>query len=246
MRTLLFWAGMASLLLGGIAVAQETPREILERAIKAHGGQERLALIRADRVKLRGVLFFDKKEVAFTAETLVQLPAQLKNIVEFTTDRKHTLVQILNGDKAYVSIDGQPEKVADAALNEMRDTLLLDRAVRLVPLLTEKEFSLSLLEESKINNRPAVGVRVQVKGRKEMRLYFDKETGLLTKTEHVLADEKGKEIRQEEYYSDFKDFEGFRRPTRMLALRNGAKIMEAQLVDVKYATKIDNAEFEKP
>jgi hypothetical protein len=87
---------------------------------------------------------------------------------------------------------------------------------------------------------------VQVKGRKEMRLYFDKETGLLTKTEHLLADEKGKEIRQEEYYSDFKEFEGFRRPAKMLALRNGAKVMEAQLIDVKYADKIDDSEFDKP
>jgi hypothetical protein len=247
MRKLPFWAGLAVLLLGGAAAAaQETPRAIIEKAIKAHGGPERLSAIRADRVKLRGILFLDKKEVVFSAETLVQLPAQFKNVVEFTTDRKHTLVQILNGDKAYVTIDGQPEKVADAALTEMRETLLLDRAVRLVPLLADKEFGLSLLEEIKVQDRPAVGVRVQVKGRKEMRLYFDKETGLLSKTEHLLADEKGKEIRQEEFYSDFKDFEGFRRPTRMLALRNGAKIMEAQLIEVKYATKIDDSEFDKP
>jgi hypothetical protein len=245
MRKLLFLTWAAGLLLGGTAFAQETPRAILERAIKAHGGQERLAKIRADQVKLRGVLFLDKKEVAFTAETWVQLPAQFKNVIKFTTDREHVLVQILNGDQAYVTIDGQPEPVAEPALNEMRDTLLLDRAVRLVPLLTDGLFNLAVLEETKVHDRPAAGVKVQVKGRKEMRLYFDKETGLLAKTEHLI-DEKGKEVRQEEYYSDFKELGGFRRPTKVLALRNGIKIMEAQLIDVKYLDKIDEAEFAKP
>jgi hypothetical protein len=246
MRKLLFPAWLAGLLLGGTAAAQETPRAIIERAIKAHGGQERLSRIRADQVKLRGVLFMDKKEVAFTAETWVQLPGQFKNVIEFTTDRKHTLVQILNGDQAHVSIDGQPEKVADTALNEMRDTLLLDRAVRLVPLLTDNVFNLSVIEEIKVNDRPAAGVGVQVKGRKEMRLYFDKETSLLTKTEHWLVDEKGKEVRQEVFYSDFKDLGGFKRPTKVLAVRNGAKILEALLTDAKYLDKIDDAEFTKP
>jgi hypothetical protein len=251
MRKLLSPVGLVVLLLGATAAGQETPRAIIEKAIEAHGGKERLVRIRADRVKLKGVLFDNKRGTPFVAETIVQLPAQFKNVVEMTTDRKYTVVQILNGDKAYVTINGQPQPVEEAALTDMRETLQLDRAVRLVPLLTDKTFDLASVEEIKVNDRPAVGVKVTVKGHKELKLYFDKETGLLAKTEHVVLvkdnkEGKYKEVRQEEYYSDFKDLGGFKRPVKMLVLREGVKLVEAELIDVKYPDKIDDSEFAKP
>jgi hypothetical protein len=251
MRKLLFPAWVMGLLLGGTVAAQETPRAIIEKAIEAHGGKERLSQIRADRVKVKGVLYDNKRGTPFTAETLVQLPAQFKNVVEMTTDRKYTIVQVLNGDKAYVTINGKPEPVEEAALTDMRETLQLDRAVRLVPLLTDKTFDLASVDEIKVNDRPAVGVKVTVKGRKEMRLYFDKETGLLAKTEHMVLvkdnkDGKFKEIRQEEYYGDFKDLGGFKRPVKMQVVREGVKLMEMELIEAKYPDKIDESEFGKP
>jgi hypothetical protein len=259
MRTFSLAAGAAALLLapGHPAAAQETPRTTIERAIKAHGGAERLSLVRADKVKVKGTLIAAGKVAPFTAVTTVQLPAQYKSVIELTVEgRKRTLVHLLNGDRALVTIDGKPEKLEPAALAELRETFQLDQAVRLVPLLSDRNFNLAPLGEDKVNGRPVVGVKVTSRGRKELRMYFDKETGLLVKTEHSL-DAPGerqqptpgtpkKELRQEEYYSDFKDIEGFRRPTKMVVLRDGRKLMEAELVEVKYFSKIDDADFEKP
>lgn len=244
--------GLLLLLAAGTASAQETPRAILERAIKAHGGEERLSRVRADKVRLQGKLVMPGKDgpvaVPFTAETTVQLPSQFKNVVELnvSADRKFTLVQILNGDKGYVTLDGQPQKLEPAALAEMRETMYVDRAVRLVPLLTDNGHELGALGEVKVNERPALGIKVSAKGRKDLRLFFDKETALLVKTEHILEDGMGKEVRQEGYYSDFKDLGGYRRPTKVAAFRDGKKVMEAELLDVKYFDKIDDAEFSKP
>jgi hypothetical protein len=256
MRRFALVAAAAALLApAGPAAAQETPRATIERAIQAHGGAERLSLVRADKVKLKGTLIAAGKATPFTAETTVQLPAQYKSVIELSVDgRKRTLVHLLNGDKVLVTIDGQPQKVAPAALAELRETLQLDQAVRLVPLLRDRNFNLAPLGESKVNGRAVVGVKVTSRGRKELRMYFDKGTGLLIKTEHALdapgerrpAGAPGKEVRQEEYYSAFKDLDGFRRPTKMVVLRDGRKLMEAELVGVKYFSKIDDAEFERP
>jgi hypothetical protein len=225
-------------------------RAIIERAVKAHGGPERLGRARADKVKLRGSLSVPGKDgpmaMPFTAETTVQLPSQFKNVVQVGTDPKHVLVQVLDGEKAYVVIDEQTQKVEPSALNEMRETLYLDRAVRLMPLLNDRNFNLSTLGEGKVNGAAALVVRVTSRGHKEIRLSFDKESALLIKTEHVLDDAAGKEVKQEEYYSDFVDAGGYRRPRKMAAFRDGKKMMEAELVEVKYFDRIPAEEFIRP
>ncbi len=247
MRTTLLSGALALLLGAGQALAQDRPREVLERAIKAHGGLERLSRFRADRVKLKGHLLLGEKEVFFTAEAVFQMPGQYKNSLESTIDnRRYQLVEVINGDKVFITINGQPQKVEPAALSEMRQTLQIERAIRLVPLLTDQNYEVTLAGQSKVNERPVLTLKVSAKGKKDLFLSFDKDTGLLFKTEHVLTDGHGKEVRQEGYFTDFRDFDGYRRPSRLTFFRDGKKIMEAELIEVKYLDKIDESEFARP
>jgi hypothetical protein len=243
-----------ALLSAGTGQAQDTSRAIIEQAIKAHGGEERLSRNRADRVKFKGILFLTtprdtapRETARFVAETTVQLPAQFKSVMEMTSGGdKHTVVHIVNGEKVSVLVDGKPEKVEPAVLAEMRDTMMLDRAVRLVPLLRDRTYGLAPADDIKVNDRPAAGVRVTAQGRKELRLYFDKELGLLVKAEHLLDDGSGKQVRQEQYFGDFKDVGGYKRPFKVIAFRDGRKVMEAEVVDVKQYDQIDDREFTRP
>src|SRR4051812_15504662 len=96
-----FLAGAA-----GPVWAQEEPRALIERAIQAHGGMERLSRVRADKVKLKGTLEVSGRTVPFVAETTVQLPAQFKTVIQLTVGNdKHTVVQVLNGDKAFITLN---------------------------------------------------------------------------------------------------------------------------------------------
>jgi hypothetical protein len=57
MRKLLLAAGAAVVALGAApAPPDEEAEAIIERAVKAHGGLDRLSRVRADRVVNRGVL----------------------------------------------------------------------------------------------------------------------------------------------------------------------------------------------
>jgi outer membrane lipoprotein-sorting protein len=230
------------------AAAQESPspRVILEKAVAAHGGMEQLARVRADWIRLKGTLFVGDKHLTFMGETTVQLPGQFKNVLTVTSGSEtHKLVQVLDGEKAWVTVDGQPHKMSATALAEMRETLNLDRAIRLVPLLTEPGYQVAYAGESKVNDRPVVTLKVTAKGRKELRMYFDKETFLLVKTEHTLDDSMGKEVRQEAYYSDFRELGGYRRPTRIVAFRDGKKVMEGELLEAKYLERVPESEFKQ-
>jgi hypothetical protein len=243
-------AGIVAVLLVMPAAApaqEEEARAILQRAVKAHGGEDRLARIHADRVKSQGTLFVQKMAIPFTAETTVQLPNQFKTVMEITeNDRQHTIVHLINGDKTGVLIDGKQQKIDPAALAEMRDALLLDRIIRLAPLLRDRTFDLAPLAPTKINDRPVVGIKVTSRDRREFLLYFDKELSLLVKAEHVLGDGSGKQVREERYFGNFKEADGCLRPFKVVAYRDGKKIMEAEVTDVKRLDKIDDSEFTRP
>jgi hypothetical protein len=233
--------------LGGAAQAADDPAHaLIEHAIKAHGGQERLEKLKADRVTLKGTMFVNEQKGTFTAETTVNVPSQFRNVTLVVLDTKTIkVVQILNGDKALVTLDGVPKDVVPSALTEMREILHLDRAVRLTPLLSDKAITLAALGDSKVHDKPVAGVKISEKGYADLKMYFDKDSGLLVKTEHDL-EESGKKVTQEEYYSDFKDIGGYIRPTKLVAFRGGKKLMEAELVDAKYLDKVDEKIFAKP
>jgi hypothetical protein len=227
--------------------AQESPQAVVQRAIAAHGGQERLARVRADRVRSRGTLFVGASPVPFQSQTTVQLPSQFKNVIQMTVgDKTKTVVHLLDGDKATILIDGQPQPVSAALLAQMRQTLQLDHAIRLVPLLTDPEFTLAWAGEATINGRPAVGVRVMGRSQRPVALYFDKPSGLLVKAEQTLDGPSGREVKQEAYYSGYRDLGGYRRPGKVTAYRDGHKVMEGDLLEAEALGQIDPKEFTRP
>lgn len=237
---LLVWTGAA-------AAQQDEARALVERAIKAHGGSEALERIHADKVKFKGTLVLPDHTAPFLAETTMQLPSKYKHVIEINNGGdKHTIVHVINGDKIYIAVDGRSLQADPAQLVEIRSGLELERAKRLLPLLEDKSYQLAVLEELKVNERPAVGIRITGRGRKEMRLYFDKEYGLLVRAENRLDDGKGKEIRQHFFFGDFKDIGGYKRPTKVRAYRDGRQIMEAEMLDAKVLDKVDETEFAKP
>ncbi len=249
MRTLIVWTWTAIVWLGGAgaAAAQDEARALIERAVKAHGGAEVLGRIRVEKIKFKGTLILGAHTTPFVDETTMQLPSKYKHVIETNNDGdKHTLVYVLNGDKLFLTVDGRALQTDPAQLAEIRSGLELERAKRLLPLLEDKGYQLAVLEEIKVNERPAVGVRITGRGRKEMRLHFDKEYGLLVRAENRIDDGKGKEIRQHFFFGDFKDIGGYKRPTKVRAYRDGRQIMEAELLDAKPLDKVDETEFAKP
>jgi len=97
-----WWLALALLGLAPCARAQSTARAVIEKAVQAHGGVEQLAKLKALRIKSKGTaaLLPGADPVAFTGETTAQMPGQIKNVMEFDLQgKKHTLVQVIDGDK---------------------------------------------------------------------------------------------------------------------------------------------------
>ncbi len=209
-------------------------KQVIERAIEAHGGKALLSKVHADRVKLKGKLVVDKVEVPYSAETAVQLPNQFRNTIQFNQGKKDVVMtQVLNGESVAVWINGKQQKIPPAMEEEIRQNFALNRAIRMLALLEDPGYELKYLGKDEDPARVLHVVRINHRGLRELRMFFESGTGLLVKTEHPV-DYQGKQYLQEERYSDFRSLSGFRRPVKMEVIRGGQKLLEASLTEVHY------------
>ena len=54
---------------------------------------------------------------------------------------------------------------------------------------------------------------------------------------------ENKRVVQEDYFTDFRDLGGFKRPVKIQSFRNGKKILDAELVEVRYFESLPSSDF---
>jgi outer membrane lipoprotein-sorting protein len=235
------------LFLSSPAKAQNAARGIIDKAIKATGGAERLEKIKATRTKFKGTGEFQGVTATFTGEILVQPPRQMK--LELTAEAQGQtvpIIYVLNGGKAWVHVLGQTMDLNGEELEDAQEGLHVEKIQSLVPLLEDKAFTLTPLGEVKINGKDAVGVTVACKGHKDVNLYFDKATGLLSKVERRTLDDSQQEVTEETFFSDYKEVDGVKVPMKLVIHHDGNKYLELEVTEYRFVDRIDDAEFARP
>jgi hypothetical protein len=248
MRTYLLHLLVLSLFLSlaGRAGAQGEAKAIIEKALKAHGGADKIAKLKAAQVAAKGTIDVNGMNLEFTAESYAQLPNQFKSVMKLKAGgMDFTQVQSMNRDKIVITLNGMEVPLTDKTRDEIKETVYAERVANLIPLIKEKEFQLSLLGEAQVDGRPAVGVKASSKGHKDVNLYFDKESGLLVKTEYRSLDAmSNQEYTREQILKGYKEFNGIQSPTRLVINKDGKKLVEMEVTDVKNLEKLDDSVFE--
>jgi hypothetical protein len=122
------------------------------------------------------------------------------------------------------------------------------------PLLffKDKDHKLSTFAASKVGDQAAVGVKVSCKGGPDIKLYFDRDSGLLLKreSEQVQPAPPGEKhpppIIEEILYEDYKEVGGIKYPSKKTTLRDGKIISEEEVTEFKIVEKFDEKTFAKP
>jgi hypothetical protein len=242
---------LAFALLGGAegrARAADDARAIVDKAIKAQGGEAKLAKLKRARVKVVGKLALGpgKPDAPFVITDVWQMPRQYKTSLEVTADgKKLSQTLVLNGDKGWASLNGETKELPKEALAEMKEQKYAEDLDRLLGL-KDKGVTLTVLKEAKVNGKPAVGVAVKAKGHRDVKLYFDKASGLLVKREHKVVDDSGKEVLQEVIFDQYEDVDGVKHYKKIAAYRAGKKFVEGKVTSVSFPDKMDDKEFDKP
>lgn len=248
LRSLVFPAAVV-LILGFLPVAgaQDNARAVVERAIAAHGGAARIDKYQAVHARAKSTIYLGNLEIPVKMETFIQLPDRFKIVMEMDVQgQKLNMTQILTGDKGSVTINGKTDPATDVMLTQLKETQFAERAVRLTPLLRDPAFELTGLGESKFEDKPVQGVQVRRKGFNDIRMYFDKASGLLVRLEKKAMDSNMKEVMQEDIYSDFRDVQGVKRPMKVRMNHDGKKFLEGEMVEIQPLDRLEDVVFAKP
>ena len=215
-------------------------RAIVAKAIKAAGGEEKLAKFNAHTFKETGTYYGQGDGLPYMGNYAVQWPHQFKMEI------LGVFAIVLNGDKGWMLMNGETRELTADELKEQQEEHHSRWITSLLPL-KDKKFKLTTTGESKVADRSALGVRVSAENHRDVNLYFDKERNLLVKVEYrAISSEQGKEVNLEVLYSEYKEIEGAKMPTKILIKRDGEKFVEAEESDMVPVGKLDDSVFGKP
>src|SRR5262249_41324209 len=133
----------------------------------------------------------------------------------------------------------------DQLANEKRLAYL--QAAATTPLVLKgKGFKVKAGGEEKVNDKPALVVKVTGPDGKDFTLAFDKESGLPVRMIAKVMGFQGQEFTQETTFADYKDFGGIKRPTKSDLKRDGQTFLVSELKDFKVLEKVDPKPFAEP
>jgi hypothetical protein len=240
-------SGLLALLVPVRADDAAKPSEVVARAIKAHGGLDNLKKLKASFDKSKGKVHVLGQVADFTSESSLQLPDRLRTEIQSKFgDQDFTFIQVVSGGKGWNKIGDSTTEMDKDMLAEAKEQLNAHSITHLA-CLVDKEYKLSPLGEVKVGDRPAIGVRVERKGYRDVSLFFDKEKSLLLKMETRTKDiMQGQEYTSTALYDDYKKVEEIMVAHKVKIERDGNPFVEAEITEAKVSEKLDDSVFEKP
>jgi hypothetical protein len=164
-----------------LAWAEDSPRELLVRAVQAQGGEAKLLEGPALYRRIHGRYFTGAG--ALVGEAFHQYPGLYKDVVRLLDQpSEQPFVYLLTPEKGYIGPRGSGEEITGEALAELRLGSYKDHLRDLlIGLLHDKTAEFTARPETVVHHKPALGLHYESKQYGAMDLYFDKASHFLVK-----------------------------------------------------------------
>jgi len=218
----------------------------IDKAVKALGGEEKLATIRAATWNSEGKFIRGGDDNPFKVRVTFQGADRLR--MEFEGEFNGDSVKgvtVVDGDRGWRNINANARELdADAIAREKR-MLYLMTAPMLPGRLKGKDYRTTADGEEQVAGKPAAALKVVGPDGKDFRLFFDAESGLPVKLTAQVVGWNGEEFEQEVAFTDYRDFGGFKRPGKIVT-RRGDTTSEQSVVDFKVEPDLPASTFDEP
>ena len=226
---------------------KDDPQAIVDRAIQAHGGAAKLAMANAHTWKTKGSMDAGGMKMDYMAEYIFASPDEFRFDVDMAAGgMKIKLSVATDGKIAWEQMGTELREMAKEKHLEFAHTVYVMNLSLLTPL-KDKACKLTSLGESKHGDQTLVGIKVSREGRRDVNMYFDKKTGLLTMTSSKVMDEfANKEVLQETLMTGYRDKDGFKIFEKLTIKRDGKDFIVEEMSDEKMLENVDEKKFAKP
>jgi hypothetical protein len=239
------FCAMAILFVPGIPAraADGDAKSILDKGIKALGGEEKLAKAEAFSWKSKGTVNFNGNENEFTGQATVKGLDHFRR--EFGSDQFNG-VTVLAGDKGWRKFGDNSSDIEGEGVAHEKRRVYLDVIPITLVLLKDKGFKYEAGAEEKVGDKPAVTLKVTGPDGKDFTLCFDKESGLPIKLVGTVMGFQGQEQNMEVSFGDYKDFDGIKKATKIEVKRDGETFQKFEVTEFKVLDKVDPETFTQP
>jgi len=228
---------------GSSQAGDSDAKSIVDKAIAALGGADKLAKIEAFSMKAKGTVVFNGNENDTTTEVTYKGLDHYRR--EFGNDQFHGII-VLAGEKGWRKFGDNSNAIeGDGVANEKRNIYLAVIPITVVPL-KNNGFKFEAAGEEKVGEKPAVILKVTGPDGKDFTLCFDKESGLPVKQVAKVIGFQGMEYTLESTFSDYKDFGGIKKATKLVLKRDGEKFQDLEVTEFKVLDKVDPDAFTEP
>jgi hypothetical protein len=238
-------AGLAVLLWRSYTAPGYDPRELLEQAIAA-AGEDPVPPPAGTRSAGTGFVYDEGERIPVQHETVIAWDCRRGRwLLRYQyPDETVTHVTVVNGTQGWIKDADETTPMTAAELAGWQEELYVGEVESLTPL-RKGGFTLKALGEVKVDGRRARGIAVNSPGRPEVKLYFDKESALLLKTERRRRAEKGA-VTEEALHSDYKTLQGVKISMKEVVKQNGKLDSEFTTTEFQYLDRLDESVFQKP
>jgi hypothetical protein len=225
---------------------EETPRAIVQAAIKAHGGEANIARTLTGKVfaKVRMRAARGAEAVVSWEETF-ELPRRYHRRIKGQASGKDFSMEyaITDGSGWIRRNGGDLEDYRGEKAPLSRSWLA---TLALLPACLADGVELTPGSSEKVGGREAVGVRVSGEDANAV-LFFDRSSHLLLKSKKRMPNPVSrKEVEGELLYGDYKEVSGVQYPHRITASAEGEKILEVEITKVEFLKKVEDRLFDWP
>jgi hypothetical protein len=227
--------------------AQGDAKAIVDKGIAAIGGADKIAKAAGASWKAKGTLSFNGNESEFALSAVSQGLDKIRTEVEGDFGgNPFKAVTVLAGDKGWRVFGDMPMELDETMIAVEKRNLYLSIAPMLLTPLQAKGFKIEAAGEEKVDGKPAKVVKVTGPDGKDFKLSFDADSGLPVKAVATVAGFGGDEFTQETTFSDYKDFNGIKKATKVVAKRDGEPFLTQQITEFKLLDSVDAATFKEP
>ncbi len=220
---------------------------VLDKAIAALGGKEKLTKAGTATWKGKGTITLNGDDNPIKTKTVIQ--GIDRHRAEFEGEfggNEIKGVTVLVGDKGWRKFgDDTQELDADGLANEKHRAYLQAVPVTILPL-QGKGFKIEGVTEEKVDDKPAVTLKATGPDGKDFKLSFDKESGLPVRLVATVKGFQGEDYSQETTFSDYKDFDGLKKATKTASKRDGMKFVTFEVTEFKVLDAVEPGTFDEP
>lgn len=221
-------------------------KTILDNAIEAHGGEAELRKLHSSSYKIKGMFHVMGEDIPFIGNITTRgFDHQRIDLEQKVGDQTLRILYIVKKDKGWVKLNDYVSEMDKEELTEWLETAHNAWVTTLVPL-KDKDYTLNIVGEEKVNDQPVVVMLVSRKDHRDIKLSFDKKTDLLVKVEMLVKDRgRGVGVPEELFMEDYND-KGLRQPRKITFKHEGKPFMDQEISGLRVEQKFDDTLFDKP